>query len=131
MTPKSKPTKENNKLSSKIRSKKTVRMVGMCCYILFIMLALSYTTMEAKAYTNADVSNPVVRRMGKQLGWSDAYIRLEGGYITYQITGINDYRGVYTSNDGYGYGITGNNNRIWKSLSSMVCKQHLWHLLNF
>lgn len=100
-------------------------MVGMCCYILFIMLALSYTTMEAKAYTNADVSNPVVRRMGKQLGWSDAYIRLEGGYITYQITGINDYRGVYTSNDGYGYGITGNNNRIWKSLSSMVCKQHL------
>lgn len=94
-------------------------------YVLVVMVILCIPTIEAKAYTNADVSNPVVRRMGKQLGWSDAYIKREGGYITYQITGINDSRKVYTSNDGYGYGSTANNNRLRKPLSGLICKQHM------
>ena len=105
--------------------RKRITKLRILFYILFVIYAMSITTMEAKAYTNEDVSNPIVRRMGKQLGWSDAYIEREGGYITYRITGINDYREVYTSYDGYGYGITGNNNRIRKTLSSMVCKQHM------
>lgn len=97
--------------------------------ILFIIVVVGFTLMGTSekvwAYTNAQVSDPVVRRMGKQLGWSDAAIKMEGGYITYQITGINDNRRVNTSYDGYPYGYTDNQNRLRRSLSSLICKQHM------
>lgn len=89
-----------------------------------LLFALTTTTIEAKAYTNAEVSDPVLRRMGKQLGWSDEFIKKEGEHITYQITGINDGRMVYTSFDGYPYGVTDNNNQVIRKLSMMICKQH-------
>lgn len=104
--------------------KRIRKSVCILFYLTFVMTSLMVTTIEAKAYTNEDVSDPVVRRMGKQLGWSDAFVKKTGGYITYQITGINDNRKVYTSYDGYPYGETANRNRYRKNLSDMICKQH-------
>lgn len=104
--------------------KKLRKWANRIVYGIFLMVVLCIPSIEAQAYTNTDVTDPVVRRIGKQLGWSDAYIKKTGGYITYQISGINDDRSVYTSYDGYPYGQTANNNRRSKRLSSMICKQH-------
>ena len=103
---------------------KKKRYIRIFFIIVVVGFALMGTLEEVWAYTNADVSDPVVRRMGKQLGWSDVAVKKAGGYITYQITGINDNRRVNTSYDGYAYGSTANQNRIRKQLSSMICMQH-------
>ena len=110
-----------------------MKRIKICRTLFLIVVAImnifSNTTMEAHAYTNAnveavgDLTHIAIARMGRKYGWTDSYIAKINDSITYKITGINDSRSVRTTVDAGSYGITNNTDTQIIPISDLTCKQ--------